>query len=698
MDSQSRQMQIHFVDSSDEGASHEAGMDVGSPRYDEEDSIESSTRAAALKTASRQPYAVDEVAENKDANRQGSRRGGGWLSSMLYKGVDTATDLFLGPGNAAPREPYESGGNTSSNTQLTPSRPDRGSNGAAGGYPPGWRHSSSSSDGWEFDRSQHLGSMELVLSTESSSTQEGGNDVEGGGEYDQVNLDLKDTVLLFMQTGSDVFMNIILATLKASNELIDGETFEIVSECPALLKVFLDSGRVDIDDARVQSVVQAKLDEVLAGDPYDGDIVPGDLLNYVRFLCNIRTSRITFRQMVLLRYSGFDYVELLIDYPYLLENLEKPSFCMYLVFDVLHYISVAVSWLGVLVTLTFTATIVWTVVYWFQQPEKLHNGYWIIIAYVGGYVVSLVFTMRAEEGKIKRYDNQVWQYPDNIIRIVPIIPVYEIMLSYALLRYEIAADAKRFFIIRYDLRNGTFIQHIANGCFCALPQLILQTFLFTEDDYRRRNPFPAASYCLLLGCSLTLIVMSIFAYCRIAIFTHSCNSGGFAVLSSQSTSTKNHARLLARRARPSDIATKVLVFFTMYFFVAQAVSLTVLLLNLRSCICRAVVFLAIYVGILGVSIIVLVVVYVNVPLSRAMGAIGIPVALLEIAFLVFINLERTNQECLIFRSGSSNWIIPSIVAFGWMCLSMGIWSAMLLFEFCSGRRITQRAVDHYILA
>ncbi|KAG5470616.1 hypothetical protein LSCM1_01862 [Leishmania martiniquensis] len=697
MQSQSRQMQIHFVDSSDDGASHEAAMDVGSPRYDE-DSMESTTRAAASTGAARQASAGDEEAENRYANVQGSRRGGGWLSSMLYKGVDTATGLFLGAVNAESHEPYESGGNIPSNTQRAPSGPDRGNSVAAGGYPPGWRNNSSSSGNWEFDRSQHLGSMELALSTESSSTPEGGDDVEGGGEYDQVNLDLKDTVLLFMQTGSDVFMNIILATLKASNELVDGETFELVSESPALLKVFLDSGRVNIDDARVQSIVQAKLDEVLAGDPYEGDIVPGDLLNYVRFLCNIRTSRINFQQMVLLRYSGFDYVQLLIDCPYLLEDLEKPSFCIYLVFDVLHYISIAISWLGVLVTLTFTATVVWTVVYWFQQSEKPHNGYWIIITYVGGYVVSLVATMRAEEGKIKRYDNEVWKYPDNIFRIVPIIPVYEIMLSYVLLRYEIAADAKRFFIIRYDLRNGTFIQHIANGCFYALPQLILQTFLLTGDDFQRGRPFPTASYWLLLGCSLTLIAMSIFAYCRIAIFTHSCNGCGFAVLSSQSTSTKNHARLLATRVHPSDIATKVLIFFTMYFFVAQAVSLTVLLLNLRFCISGAIVFLAIYVGILGVSIIVLVIVYANVPFSRAMGAIGIPVALLEVAFLVFVNQSRTNQECLIFRSGSSKWIIPSIVTFGWMCVSIGIWSAMLLFEFFSGKRITQRAVDHYILA
>ncbi|CAJ1032545.1 hypothetical protein, conserved [Leishmania lindenbergi] len=499
-----------------------------------------------------------------------------------------------------------------------------------------------------------------------------------------------------MQTGSDVFMNIILATLKSSNELVDGETFEIVSGSPALLKVFIDSGRVDISDPQVQSIVQAKLDEVLDGDPYKGDFVSGDLLDYVRFLCNIRTSRITFQQMVLLRYSGFDYVEILIECPYLLENLKKPSFCIYLIFDVLHYISVAISWLGVLVTLTFTAMVVWTVVFWFRNPNTRNNSYWVIITYVGSYVVSLVVTMRAEEGKIKHYDNQIWNYPDNIFRIVPIIPVYEIMLSYVLLRYEISTDAKRFFIIRYDLRNGTYVQHIANSCFYALPQMVLQTFLFTGVQHAP-HAYSRIVFWLLLACALALIVMSIFAYYQIAVFTHSCNNCGFAVLSSRSTSSKSYTCFLVRRVHPSDIATKVLVFFTMYFFIAQAVTLIVLLLNLRSCNNGTIVFLSIYTAILGISIIVLVLVYLNLPLSRVMGTMGIPVALMEIAFLVYINAGTTGPECIISGLGTSKWIVPSIATFALMCLSIVTWLSMLLFEVFRGTRITQRAVDHYIL-
>ncbi|KAG5496273.1 hypothetical protein JKF63_02574 [Porcisia hertigi] len=693
MSSQTRRMRLYFVDSSDDGASHEAVIEVGSLPDDGEVTVESSTRGAVSTGAVRQPFPSGEEVESKRFH-QGDKDGG-WLSSVLYKGANAVAGLLTGPRSTVP---YGSGGDTSPNRRLTPSSLGDGGDRAAGRHTTGRRISSSSSDGgWEYDGSRSRSITESVPSTDSATPWEDRGDLEGGSEYDQVNLDLKDTVLLFMETGSDVFLNIILATLKASTELVDGEIFQIVSRSPALLKVFLDSGRVDIDDARVQSVVQAKLDEVLDGDPYNGDVVPGDLLSYVRYLCSIRTSRITFQQMVLLRYSGFDYVELLIDYPYLLENLQKPSLCLFVVLDLLHYINIAFSCLSVLVTLLFVALVTWTVVFWFRQPDNRNNGYWTIITYIGGYVVSIVATMRAEEGKIKRYDNQIWRYPDNTFRIVPIIPVYEMMLSYVSLRYELLADSRRFFIIRYDLRNGTFVQQIINGLFYALPQLIVQTFFFFGDYDTSQFKEGVVFYWVILGSSSTLILMSILALYRIALFTHSCSERGFALLSSQNNTTEGHIRMLARRVRPSDIATKLLIFFSMLFFIADAVTLIIFLLELRSGSRGVIVFTAIDVAIVGISIILVAAVYVNLPLSRGMGAICVPALLLEIAFIALLRANTNYPDLKLFDDHPRVWVIPSLVAFGALCVSFVTWIVMLLLEFFRGARITQQALDHYLL-
>lgn len=697
MDSQSTRLRIHFVDSSDDGASHEAEMQLGSQHDDDNGSVDSPSRAGnsggAASMNARQPYGAASTANgsNPHSGDRGGGGGGGWLSSAFYRVANSATALFLGKSEEthAPYGPSREPTTSSSTRQLLAiaAAPHRDLDRASG-----------SSSGWEFGSSRHRTATNDGSETPSLRNLEGST-VEEANEYDQVSLDLRDTVLLFLQTGSDVFMNIILATLKASNESVDGETFEIASVNPTLVKVLLDSGRVNVEDPRVQRVVQTKLNELLAGDAYEGDVIPGELLDYVRCLCSVKTSRITFSQMILIRYSGFDYIELLIDYPYLLNDVKRPRVCTRIVFTLLHYISICINWFGVLIALMYAAMALWTVVYWFQHPENRNNGYWTIIAYVGGYVVSLVVTMRSEEGKITRYDNQLWEYPNNNLRIIPIYPHYEVMLSYISLRYEISADAKRFYIIRYDLRNGIIIQQMCNGYFFAMPQLILQTFLFT-DKKPQTNYLSAVVYWLLLGASCTLMFMSIFAYYRIGVFSHSCSSQGFAILSTQGNNSASDRTIktLSRRKKPSDIATKTLLFFTFYYLIAEGVTLFICLLNLHGCHGGAIVFLSIWVVVIGCSIIFHVLAQVYLPISRGVAAEAFAPLIMKIAYFIYMKYERSNKECIIFAYGYSGWMLPSLVCFGVVCFSLLVCAGVFLYELIRGANITQSVVDQCLFA
>ncbi|KPA84789.1 hypothetical protein ABB37_01271 [Leptomonas pyrrhocoris] len=713
MDSQGVRLRLHFVDSSDDDASHEAQMQFGSPHDDDNGSVDNpphfpggsgsnnisinnhitiSSFVGGPGNASgnaHQPYGGASSSDARE-RRGGDNGGGSWLANAFYKAANSTATLFLGKNEeshapyARSREPT-----TSSSTQPRLGGPPHSAD---------LDRESDSNGGWEFGSSRHRSNTNDSSESPSPPNMEGSM-AEEGDEYDQVSLDLRDTVLLFLQTGSDVFMNIILATLKASNEPVDGETFEIASGNPTLLKVFLDSGRVNVEDPRVQSVVQSKLNELLAGDPYRGDVIPGELLDYVRCLCNVKTSRITFLQMILFRYSGFDYIELLIDYPYLLNDVKRPRLCMRIFFSTLQYISICISWFGVVVALMYAAMTLWTVVYWFQHPENRNNGYWTIIAYVGGYVLSLVVTMRSEEGKISRYDNQLWRYPNNNLRIIPIFPLYEVMLSYISLRYEISADAKRFYIIRYDLRNGILIQQICNGYFYATPQLILQTFLFTEKEHEV-NYLNAVVYWLLLGACCAFMLMSVFAYYRIGVFSHSCNSQGFAILSTQGNNAdyNRSAKALSRRKKPSEVATRTLLFFTFYFLIAEWVTLLIFLLNLTGCHGGAVVFLAIWVVVIGCSIVFEVLSQVYLPISRSVAAVAIPAVIMKIAYFIYMRYETSNMGCIIFAYGYTGWMLPSLVCFGIVCMSLLACVAMFLYELILGTRITQSAVDQYLFA
>jgi hypothetical protein len=683
-------VRIHFVDSSDDGASHEAEVQFRSPRDDDNISVDSPSRAVGVGNASmngRQPYGNASTTDGRES-RTSEKAKSSWLFNAFYKVANSTATLFLGkteeshlPFGQAP-EPT-----TSSSTRQRLGAPQQHND---------LDEASGSSDAWEFGSFHHRTSINDSSESPSLRNMEG-NIVEEGADYDQVSLDLRDTLLLFLQSGSDVFMNIILATLKASSEPVDGDTFEIASVNPTLLKVLLDSGRVNVDDPRVQSVVQSKLDELLAGDAYAGDVIPGELLDYVRCLCSVKTTRITFSQMILIRYSGFDFIELLIDYPYLVDDVKRPRVCTRIVFSILHYISIAMGWFGVLVALLYGAMTLWTVVYWFRHPENRNNGYWTIIAYVGGYVVSLVVTMRAEEGKILRYDNQLWEYPSNNLRIIPIYPHYEVMLSYISLRYELSADAKRFYIIRYDLRNGVLIQQICNGFFFAMPQVVVQTFLFTDKVDEQRY-LGSVVYWLLLGSCCALMLMSIFAYYRIVVFSHSCSSQGFAILSTQGNNThfNRAAKALLRRLKPSDIATKALLFFTFYFLIAEAVTLLIFLLNQNGCHRGPVVFLSIWVAVIGCSLIFLVLSQVYLSISRGVAAVAFPALIMEIAYFIYMHYNTSNERCVIFAYGYTGWMLPSLVCFGIVCVSILICGCVFLYEYIRGARITQSAVDQYL--
>lgn len=700
MDSQSTRLRIHFVDSSDEGASHEAELQFGSPRDEDNASVDYPPRITAgganganvnTSMTGRPPYGNASTTDGRESRTSDKASPNGWLSNAFFRVANSTATLFLGKSEEshAPFGPSREPTTSSSTRQRLgePQLRDGDLDQASG-----------SSGAWEFGSSHHRTSTNDSSESPSMRNLDGAM-AEEGEDYDQISLDLRDTVLLFLQTGSNVFMNIILATLKASNEQVDGETFEIASVNPTLLKVFLDSGRVNVDDPRVQSVVQLKLDELLAGDPYAGNVIPGELLDYVRCLCTVKTSRITFEQMILIRYSGFDYIELLIDYPYLLNDVKRPRLCTRIVFAVLHYISICMSWLDVLVALMFAAMSLWTVVFWFQHPENRNNGYWTIVAYVGGYVVSLVVTMRAEEGKIARYDNQVWEYPNNNLRIIPIYPHFEVMLSYISLRYELSADAKRFYIIRYDLRNGILIQQICNGYFYAMPQLILQTFLFTDKKHGE-DYLAAAVYWLLLGACCAFMYMSIFAYYRIGVFSHSCNNRGFAILSTQGNNAREDrsTKSLSRRVKVSDIATKAVLFFTGYFLIAEGVTLFIFLLNQRGCHGGPVVFLAIWVFVVGGSIVFLVLAQVYLPLSSGAATVVIPALIMKIAYFIYMRYETTNPECIIFAYGYSGWMLPSLVCFGIVCVSILVCVGVFLYEKIRGEPIRQSLVDQYLFA
>lgn len=653
---QPERLQVNFCDSSDDDVEHAARIDVV-----RDGGSLSSHRSNA--TRSRQDGGTTNT------------NGGGWWGNAIVRGIGAVSRAFVGDNSTAvEREPFPAAHSPLSNTSRG-SRWGYGVYGASSAEP----------------------SEEATNTTQDAPSSRSADEEQAGPQ--DLEIDLRETILQYRRTPADFYINIILASLKAGSVRISGEVFRTAAGCPILIKTFLDTDCVDTNDPEVQQVIQQELNMVLSGDPYKGDVVDASQVDYLRCLCNVKSARVTQEQMVLLRYSGFDFIKMIVDFPYIVSNIPRPRLWVNVFFRVVNLVNFISYWVGIVVSLLFASVIVWTAVHWFVYTDWKNNGYWTIICYVGGYVVGLVTTMRTEEEKIVQYEHQRWPYPANTFTIVPIVPVFELMLMVNSVRYELASDKIQYFVIRYDLRVGIAIQQICHGVYGAIPQIIVQTFLYVR--YNSRAGIDVAHvdrvrFWLLVSSGITLFVMSVFSYLRQVIFSHSCNGFGFAV-PSVNVQSRGHCNL--RRVMPSDIVTRVVLLFTVDFGVSALVTLFISLVNLSGCYAASKTFLSVYIGIAALTIIAVALALVYAEFSPWFGVLSVPMILMQVAYFPFMKYMRdgnSGEPCLFLSDAYASWTVVNLVMFGGTCLSMVVWVIMMVYEVVTHKRIQQKFIDNYL--
>lgn len=689
-----RRMQVDFRDSSDDDASHTAALDVvPDGDHDEHQAAAPHGHRSRRRDGSASGGGGGGDCRKQQAGTTDGGGGGGWFSNAVVGAVNR----FVGPGEPA-REPYgaphpsDSGGGSGY----------EGSTEGGGGSHNDNRSAADSADfGYGvMGRNPYSDSTTTVGTSETGTTTGSTVSRDGGGE-ENFQINLREAVLQYLRTPEELYINIILATLKTGTTQVNADVFRAAAGCPLLVKTFLDSGYADLDDPAVHDILQHELDMVLDGDPYHNEMFEADQADYLRCLCNVKSLRINQRQLVLMRYSGFEFIKMLFDCPHLRSDMVVSRHCLYAMFRVTHIVNITASWLNLLVNLVFTASVIWMAVNWFRTSNQRNNGFWTLICYGAGYVVMLVSSLRAEQDKVKQYENQIWPYPDNNLIIIPVVPVFQIALVITALRYEVAADKVRFFVLRYDLRNGVAIQLICHGLCHAIPQTIVQLFLFTERETEHKSQKETVCFWLLIGSASASFFMAVFAYVRTATFCHSCDTFGFAVLFVLESGQDAEAGI--QRIKPSDIATRFLMFFTVAMFVAAAVTLFIFLLNIQNCSASARVFLAVFFAVTGLTILAWCFVVVHARFSRLYGLFSVPMLIMMVAYFPFTKVHSQSHDgtsvqrlCSLFVYHFATWVVPLFVMFGGGCLTFLVWVGMLLYEAITHRRIQQEIVDTFL--
>nr|CCC96031.1 unnamed protein product [Trypanosoma congolense IL3000] len=354
---------------------------------------------------------------------------------------------------------------------------------------------------------------------------------------DHVAVDLREAILEYKRAPSRLYMGIILASISPDDVKISGDILQAAAGNRELTKTLLTSGRADLNDRGVQRIIQEEIDSLMVGDEALGDRINPANIDYLKILCCAPSATVTKEQALSCRYAGLEFAKILYDNPHLLRNLPPPSWLLGLFLDICFVLDMVLTWVGLLAIFLHVICVGWVIYDW-REKKHYECSSWTIFCHVIGYVVSIVAVMTSEEGRMRHYEDCIWPYPDNTLKVIPCIPVFEVALMYVTLRYQLLKDKSRYFVIRYDLYNGLMNVLLLNTYLFSIPQFLLQYYLrktFNQSDV------PFLGYTILMITDYTSYGISTYLFLRNAICSLSCNRFGFAVVAAKQSPVKRRS-------------------------------------------------------------------------------------------------------------------------------------------------------------
>lgn len=538
----------------------------------------------------------------------------------------------------------------------------------------------------------------------------GGEELYGGGRVNEegeeeesaVDEDLIETILQYQRSPHQFYLDIIQAKLKCDGVDVDGTLLSRAVGYPPIFQALLEYGKVDRMDSSVGELVQDEIDRILSGNPYDGDLIPSSELSYLRALCRIESSKVSKLQMVLLRYSGFSFIELLMDFPHLEENSNeefknsrKIRWCRYGFFIYRFF-----NRISCISTLLLNPAILATCIYWIVVGHE-YNAYWTILSYFVGFMAGLITTIRSEQQKLQQYDrtaNHIY-YPDYYYAMFPIINIYKLVLWIRIIRYDRLPDKAHYVIIRHDLFRAHSIQQIAESIYSAVPQLILQTFLFSDLEAPYGKAGNACYGILLIIASLSTL-FGVGSYTGFAVYSHSCDSFGFAIPLVDDYYSK-YPHKMGSTSFPcfvTDILTRMIHFFMLLFCVSLSVTAIIDLTDSRSCSTNVIAvrtLVGISFGFAVLTIIGCVIIAAHCRFSRFMALLALPILLIYSITLILSSGDVLHEAaCTSLEFWSVPWHPISVAFFGCTVIPFLGWAVLTAVELGRQRRITQRSLDY----
>ncbi|KPA81128.1 hypothetical protein ABB37_04477 [Leptomonas pyrrhocoris] len=359
-----------------------------------------------------------------------------------------------------------------------------------------------------------------------------GSDVDDAEEEPHAYVvDLLSALRGYLTNPTEPFGHLVAAALASRSAEMPVRGFEIAAaeHNPFLVRMIVDSGTLEVQDAEVQRNVQDTVDELIPVT--EGELSPG-IYEYLSSFFTMPFVRLSHGQYSLLKRSGFEYVKLMFDHQHVLPDEPFHSILVYeshgmhafnLAFMVIQFLSV--------VFCTVTVAVVLTV--WMKMDDNnlQSYGFYTLIVFGGGWALYLIFIIYAVRS---RQDEQRYEPPANdsdqvfvpspYVAVMPVIPLFDIM---CLARYSMAVKKKRM-IVGHNIVACSRLSGAFYAVWFAFPQLITQSYfnnieVSIDAQYRHRW-----AYTMLMVAVIAQWSVAIAGYVGFLFAHDSIDGFGFA--------------------------------------------------------------------------------------------------------------------------------------------------------------------------
>lgn len=495
-----------------------------------------------------------------------------------------------------------------------------------------------------------------------------GDDDDEGQDFE---LDLIGAMQRYVSMPCDFNGNLVLAALATRDPVNDPVVYEeLCATCgnEFLIDMVLQSGALPVQvDARIDAMVQAYADAALV--PSSNGRLDPSRYAHLRCLLQVPSVRLSSAQTRLMRQSGFEFVVLLLEFPY----LEQPE-------------TTADSWLRgaqsfagrrldfffavlglVLVCFDF-ASLTLVTQYWYFQSSGY--AYTTMLCYVAGYVLDIVAMLFVVRNKATSsvYEGRITAFPSVNLKVFPLVPVYDIVLFQSIVRHEWDAwksrgetsGGRNHAAMIHDLYATSTLVRLSHSLCYSVPQAIMQSYFFDWGTLGEGS-LEYFGYKLVLASSVACVLFALLLFMRQLVVFDSVSYLGYASFGSE------QGRIIDRRSVvPRTISLVLILLFevNIFFLIIGAQ-------NVERCSTNTIVWISFASGVLA-SCFIIFVASVRSNKEDSAASCGaqrwflVPIVL-QGAFTVFMAVRRAStvvEECTLFRRAGTTLLIIGYASWG----------------------------------